>query len=290
MRYEGDIYRPPGEWKSYLLQVTIGCSHNTCTFCGMYKDKHYHVRPLEEIFEDIDLARRYYGTVRRVFLCDGDAVAMNTADLLTVLSRLHDTFPELEQVNAYAGPVSTLRKTDEELHALRQAGLCRLYLGVESGSDQVLRNVRKGVNAGQMLRAGRRLIEAGFDLWTMVLLGLAGPGEASRAHALATAELINAMAPRHLSALTYMPVSGTPMGYAVSQGAFRLLSARESLEELRLLLEHLTVNPLHFTSDHASNYLPLKGGLPEDRERLLGLIGQALEGRTGMREEMRRGL
>ena len=145
MRYEGTVYRPPGEWKSYLLQVTVGCSHNACTFCGMYKDKRYRVRPLEEIFEDIALARAAYGDVKRVFLCDGDAVAMDTEELLAVLDRLYETFPSLERVNAYAGPGSTLRKTEEELAALRRAGLVRLYLGVESGSDAVLRAVRKGV-------------------------------------------------------------------------------------------------------------------------------------------------
>lgn len=144
MRYEGNIYRPPGEWKSYLLQVTVGCSHNACTFCGMYKDKRYRVRPLEEIFEDIAMAKAACGDVSRVFLCDGDAVAMDTADLLAVLKKLYETFPSLERVNAYAGPVSTLAKTGEELRALRKAGLARLYLGVESGSDAVLKAVRKG--------------------------------------------------------------------------------------------------------------------------------------------------
>ena len=165
MRYEGNIYRPPGEWKSYLLQVTVGCSHNACTFCGMYKDKRYRVRPLEEIFEDIAMAKAACGDVNRVFLCDGDAVAMDTADLLAVLKKLYETFPSLERVNAYAGPVSTLARTDGELKALREAGLARLYLGVESGSDTVLKAVRKGVDAAGMLEAGRRLVSAGFDVW-----------------------------------------------------------------------------------------------------------------------------
>ena len=284
MRYEGTVYRPPGEWKSYLLQVTVGCSHNACTFCGMYKDKRYRVRPLEEIFEDIALARAAYGDVKRVFLCDGDAVAMDTEELLAVLDRLYETFPSLERVNAYAGPGSTLRKTEEELAALRRAGLVRLYLGVESGSDAVLRAVRKGMDAAGMLEAGRRIVAAGFDLWTMVLIGLAGPGEASRAHALDTAALINAMRPRHLSAL------GTALGDAAARGEFRLLTAWQALEETRLLLEHLEVDPLHFTSDHASNYLPLKGGLPGDKARLLALLDGALSGEQGIKPELWRGL
>ena len=271
MRYEGTVYRPPGEWKSYLLQVTVGCSHNACTFCGMYKDKRYRVRPLEEIFEDIALARAAYGDVKRVFLCDGDAVAMDTEELLAVLDRLYETFPSLERVNAYAGPGSTLRKTEEELAALRRAG-------------------RKGVDAAGMLEAGRRITAAGFDLWAMVLIGLAGQGEASRAHALDTAALINAMRPRHFSALTYLPERGTVLGDAAARGEFRLLTAWQALEETRLLLERLEVEPLHFTSDHASNYLPLKGGLPEDKARLLSLLDGALSGGQAVRPELWRGL
>ena len=238
------------------------------------------MRPLEEIFEDIALARAAYGDVKRVFLCDGDAVAMDTEELLAVLDRLYETFPSLERVNAYAGPGSTLRKTEEELAALRRAGLVRLYLGVESGSDAVLRAVRKGMDAAGMLEAGRRIVAAGFDLWTMVLIGLAGPGEASRAHALDTAALINAMRPER----------GTVLGDAAARGEFRLLTAWQALEETRLLLEHLEVDPLHFTSDHASNYLPLKGGLPGDKARLLALLDGALSGEQGIKPELWRGL
>ena len=290
MRYEGTIYRPPGEWRSYLLQTTVGCSYNGCTFCGMYKKKRYRVRPLEEIFEDIALAKAKLGEVRRVFLCDGDAVAMDTAQLLAVLRRLYGTFPALERVSAYAGPRSTLAKTPEELRLLREAGLYRVYLGVESGSDAVLAAVCKGVDAAGMLEAGRRLAQSGLDLWTMVIVGLAGPGEASRAHALDTAALINAMVPRHLSALTYLPEAGTVLGDRVERGEFTLLTPEEALLETRLLLEHLTVNHLHFTSDHASNYLPLKGGLPGDRDRLLALVDGALAGERELLSGYGRGL
>lgn len=290
MRYEGDVYRPPGEWRSYLLQATVGCSHNGCTFCSMYKGKRFRIRPLEELFEDIDMARVHLGDVRRVFLCDGDAIIMETDDLLQLLARLYQVFPSLERVSAYAGPVSTLKKSGEELAALRQAGLYRLYLGVETGSDSLLRDIHKGVDAAGMLEAGRRLVAAGFDLWTMVILGLAGPGEASRRHILDTAALINAMGPRHLSALTLMVQPGTPMGDAILRGERRTLTPRESLEEVQMLLENLAVNPLHFTSDHASNYLPLKGGLPGDRARLLALVNGALAGQVEVRPEFRRGL
>ncbi len=284
MRYEGEIYRPPGEWKSYLLQCTVGCSHNRCTFCGMYKSKQFHIRPLQNILEDIDMARSYYGDgIKRVFLCDGDAIAMSQGDLLRILEKLYRVFPHLEKVTTYAGPRPTLRKSPEELRELRQAGLVRAYLGVETGSDILLAKVKKGVNRQQMLEAGVRLRECGFDLWAIVLMGLAGPGEASKEHALATAEIINEMRPRHLSAMTYMAVEGTPMYEDVRSGAFRMLTAEEVLEEIRLLLTHISVGPIHFTSNHASNYLVLKGTLPEDAPAMIGRIDQALSGQTGLR-------
>lgn len=294
MRYEGNIYRPPGEWRSYLLQVTVGCSHNKCTFCSMYKDKQFHIRPMADIFEDIEMARAYYNRmgrpVKRVFLCDGDAVIMRTEQLLAILKKLYDTFPELERVTAYAGPRSALTKTPEELRALREAGLYRVYLGVETGSDELLHTIKKGVGAQEMLEAGIRLREAGLDLWVMVLLGLAGPGEPARRHILATAEMMNQMKPRHLSALTYMPEPGTEMGEQVERGEFQLITGPQALEETRLLLEHLDVDPLHFTCDHASNYLPLKGGLPEDRQAMLSAIDLALEDQELLRSEYGRGL
>ena len=294
MRYEGNIYRPPGEWRSYLLQVTVGCSHNKCTFCSMYKDKQFHIRPMADIFEDIEMARAYYSRlgrpVKRVFLCDGDAVIMRTEQLLAILKKLYDSFPELERVTAYAGPRSALTKTPEELRSLREAGLYRVYLGVETGSDELLHTIKKGVDAQEMLEAGIRLREAGLDLWVMVLLGLAGPGEPSRRHILATAEMMNRMKPRHLSALTYMPAPDTEMGEQVERGEFQLITGPQALEETRLLLEHLDVDPLHFTCDHASNYLPLKGGLPEDRQAMLSAIDLALEDQELLRSEYGRGL
>ncbi len=290
MRYEGNIYRPPCEWRSYLLQATVGCSHNACTFCNMYKDKKFRVRSMDEILEDIAMAKEYYGDLRRVFLCDGDAIVIPTEDLLKILRTLYSTFPSLETVSTYAGPRSTLRKTPEELKALRQAGLTRAYLGVETGSDELLAATHKGVNAEQMLRAGIMIREAGMDLWAMVLIGLAGRGEPSRRHALATAEMINTMKPRHLSALTFMPVPGTPMYEDIQAGRFQTVTPREALEETRTLLDRLTVEPLHFTSDHASNYVTLKGSLPEDKPAMLAQLDAALRGESPVRSEWNRAL
>lgn len=288
MRYEGNIFRPPGEWKSYLLQCTIGCSYNKCTFCGMYKDKSFRVRPLKDILEDIDMAKAYYGDVKRVFLCDGDAIIMRQDELLAILEKLYQSFPSLEKVTTYAGPKSTMTKTPEQLRELRQAGLVRTYLGVESGSDEVLKSTNKGVDSKEMLEAGLRLTDAGFDLWDIILIGLAGPGEASTRHAIQTAELINQMKPRHLSAMTYMVADGTPMAEDVHAGRFQVLTPDETLWEIRTLIEHLETGPLHFTSNHASNYLPLKGTLPDDKEHLLSLIDAALGGEINLRH--RRGL
>ena len=295
MRYDSDLlYRPPGEWRSYLLQCTIGCSNNKCTFCGMYKEKRFRIRPVEEILEDIDMAREYYGTyVERVFLMDGDAIIMKQEDLLKILHKLYATFPKLEKVTLYAGPRSTLTKTPEQLRELHEAGLSRAYLGVESGSDTVLKFIKKGVTADEMLRAGRRLVEAGIDLWVTIILGITGANNEGgdwEEHILATADIINKMKPRHLSAMTFAPAKGTPLGYDVLAGRFEVWEPDHILEECHMLIEHLDVDPLHFTSNHASNYVPLKGGLPEDREKFLNILDQALAGKIRLRKTLDRGI
>ncbi len=291
MRYEGDIYRPPGEWKSYLLQCTVGCSNNTCTYCGMYKDKQFHIRPLEEIHKDIEMARVYYGGAKtRVFLCDGDAIVMRQEDLISILDHLYEAFPKLEKVTTYAGPRSTLSKTPEQLAELCRHGLKRAYLGVETGSDGLLHSVHKGVTAQQMLEAGIRLREAGFDLWIMVLMGLAGQGSAARDHILATAEMINEMQPRHVSSMTLQLVPGTPLYEDMRAGRFHPQTAQGILEETRLLLQNIKYGPIHFTSDHASNYLALKGTIPEEAPQMIAAIDSALAGDTAIRPEWLRGL
>lgn len=292
MRYDSDlIYRPPGEWRSYLLQCTIGCSHNKCTFCAMYKEKKFRIRPLEEILEDIDMALDYYGpNVERVFLMDGDAIVMKTGQLLKVLEKLYHNFPNLQKVTTYAGPKSTLAKSVSELTELRQAGLTRAYLGVESGSDAVLSAIKKGCTAEEMLRAGQNLVEAGIDLWAILILGLTGQVGDWQEHVLSSARIINEMRPRHLSAMTFAPAAGTPLGEDVLAGRFKVCTPEHILRECRLLIETLDVNPLHFTSNHASNYLPLKGGLPEDREKFVALLDRALAGEIGLRQTLNRGI
>ena len=292
MRYEGQIYRPPGEWRSYLLQCTVGCSNNKCTFCGMYKTKKFHIRPMKEILEDIAMARAYYGAenVDKVFLCDGDAIVMRQEQLLQILEALYAAFPHLRQVTTYAGTRSTMTKTQEQLDELRRAGLTRAYLGVETGWDELLLKVKKGVTSAQMLEAAAMLKKAGIDLWVTVILGLAGPGEPSKKHIAETVRVLNQMQANHVSCLSYMPEPNSPMYQDVKAGRFKMISAREYLEETRALVVGLNYGPFHFTSNHASNYVPLKGTLPDDREKFLAAIDSALAGKSRIRSEFSRGL
>ncbi len=289
MEYEGNVYRPPGEWRSFLIQATIGCSHNGCTFCGMYKDKSFRIRPTDEIIRDIEESAMMYDRYEKIFLCDGDAIIIKTPELLKIIETLRRCFPYARLISTYAGPRSTLTKSLSELKELKAAGLGRAYLGVESGSDYVLKHTNKGVDSATMLEAGSRLVEAGIDLWAIILVGLGGT-ERSQEHIMATAGLINRMKPNHLSSMNYTPVPGTALYNEIVEGKFQVLNAVQSLEETKTLIDNLTVERLHFTSDHASNYLPIKGTLPDDKEKLSALLQSAIDGKTAIRSEFARGL
>lgn len=292
MRYEGNIFRPFSEANSYLLQCTIGCSHNRCTFCGMYKDKKYRVRSLDEIKTDIKMAKNYYGDVEKVFLCDGDAIAIETDILLEILAELKKTFLSLRHVGTYVGPRSTLSKSVSELTALRAAGLTKAYLGVETGDERLLKEINKGVTYDEMLQAGLHLVNSGINLSSMVLLGLAGKGPRSVEHALATAKITNEMHPQYLAALTVTPVPGTTLFRQVQEGSFKLLDPFETLEEMKIIFENITIDNLHFVGSHASNYLPIKGTLQQDKQAMVATVNQVLESRDHryLRSEKMRGL
>lgn len=292
MRYEGQIYRPFSEAKSYILQCTVGCSHNRCTFCGMYKDKKYRVRSLDEIKTDIGMAKQYYGDLKRVFLCDGDAISIDTPILLEILQILYETFPSLHGVGMYVGAKSTLSKSPGELNDLRRAGLTKAYLGVETGDDRLLGEIRKGVTALEMLEAGRRLIVADINLSAMVLLGLAGRGQRSAEHALATAKIINEMQPQYLAALTVTPVPGTELYRQVQCGQFQMPDSFATLEEMKRMIENITIDNLKFVGTHASNYLPMTGILQKDRDTMVARINEILAERdpAQLRSESMRGL
>lgn len=279
MRYEGNIFRPFSEANSYLLQCTIGCSHNQCTFCGMYKDKRYRERTLAEIKEDIAMAKAYYGDVEKVFLCDGDAIALDTEMLLDILQTLRQTFPSLRHVGSYVGPQSTLSKSVEELMVLRAAGLGKAYLGVETGDDELLQKVKKGVGYAEMLKAGQNLVSAGINLSVMVLLGLAGKGDASHRHALATAMICDEMKPQYLAALTVTPVPGTVLYRQMQAGEFDLMDPFETLEEMKIIFENIRMDPLKFVGTHASNYLPITGTLQKDKQKMIAAVEHVLKSR-----------
>lgn len=292
MRYEGNIFRPFSEANSYLLQCTIGCSHNQCTFCGMYKDKKYRERSLAEIMEDIAMAKDHYGDLEKVFLCDGDAIALETDMLLAILRKLYGTFPSLRHVGSYVGPQSTLSKTMEELKTLRAAGLTKAYIGVETGDDELLKKVKKGVGYDQMLEAGQNLVEAGINLSAMVLLGLAGKGEASKRHALATAKICNEMKPQYLAALTVTPVPGTVLYRQLQRGEFELLDPFETLEEMKWIFENIAADNMKFVGTHASNYLPVVGTLQKDKQKMIAMVDEVLKNKNEsmLRPDYMRGL
>ncbi len=276
MRYEGSVYRPPGEWKSYILQATVGCSYNKCTFCEAYKTKLYHIKPLDYVLDDIAMASVRYPDTETVFIADGDAIALPMDYMLKVLERLKLAFPRLRRITSYAGPISTMQKTPEELKALHEAGLGRVYLGVETGDSELLARVKKGVDAEGMLKAGLALKNAGFDLWVTVIAGLEGAGEGWRRNATLTAELLNAMAPQHISVMTYMATMGSEMYEDVMAGRFKMQSPREALLETRRLIELLELPGAHFTANHMSNYRPIKGTLGVDTSLFLAQIDEML--------------
>jgi len=277
--YEGLIYRPPSEASSLILQVTVGCSHGACTFCSAYLGKRFRIKDWAEIEEDINLAQVHYGPyVERVFLADGNALVMPTPRLLELLARLYRAFPNLKRVGIYGGPRDILRKTPEELKALKEAGLGIIYLGVETGDDELLAAVRKGVDSRQMIQAGRAVVEAGITLSVTVIAGLGGPALSER-HARRTAEGINAIDPHYLGVLTLMVEEGTPLAEEVRQGRFTVLSPWEILQEIRLLVEGLETSHCVFRANHASNYLPLKGTLARDKEQVLAAIDCVLAAR-----------
>ena len=276
MRYEGKIFRPPPEADSFLLQCTIGCSHNQCTFCGMYKDRRYRLRTLPEIIGDIKMAKVTLGRrLLKVFLCDGDAISIETEMLLEILAELHKAFPFLQQVSTYVAPQSTLNKSVDELRQLQEAGLTTTYLGVESGDDKVLKAVRKGVNSSEIIKAAKNIVQSGMNLTTMVMLGLGGKDSGS--HIMATADIINQMKPHHLGILTTVPVEKTILYKQVEKNEFQILDAYETLEEMKILLEKITFENMGIDGTHKSNFLPLFGYIEKDKNTLIDQIDSALK-------------
>lgn len=276
MRYHGAVIRPPSEADSLIVQVTYGCSHGGCTFCGTYLDKSFRIRPFAEVVEDLtslpEVARRRY---RRAFLADGDALVLPTGRLLELAALLFQELPELERVACYATAQNLLKKKPEDLHRLREAGLELLYLGLESGDDRTLADCNKGVTAGQQIEAGRKAKAAGMKLSVTAVLGLAG-ADRSVAHARATAQALSAIDPDFIGVLSLMVVEGTELAARLDRHELQLPTSWEMLQELREMIAGIDVTQALFRSNHASNYLPVGGRLPKDKDRMLAALDGVL--------------
>lgn len=277
--YDTPVFRPPSEAESFILRVTRGCAHNSCTYCNMYRGVKFEKLSDDQIMRQIAMA---YSTdaegVRRVFLADGDALVLPTERLLNILAVLKKYFPNLERVSSYAAPRDILAKSVEELTELRRAGLALLYYGMESGDAQTLKDIRKGVNDKQSIEVGKRVIAAGMKLSIMIILGIAGK-EGSTRHALATAHAINEIKPTMLSALSLMLYRGSELKEQFERGEFHPLTPAQLMEELKLIMEHVDLpesEHMIFRSNHVSNYIRLAATLPRDKEQLLKDIAKSI--------------
>ena len=290
IEYDIPLYRPPSEARSLIMQATLGCSHNGCSFCYMYKDKRFHVKPERIFFEEIDVAAAEYRSARRIFLADGDAMVLSTERLERILEKLDASFPQLQRVTAYANPANLLGKTADEMRGLKDRKLTILYYGVETGDPELLLKIDKGATPDEMAEGCSRVSEAGIKLSITVILGLAGR-EGSLKHARNTAELLNRIQPRYLSALTLM-LGPREDSYASSMGeGFEFNRAVDDVLELRELVARLETDRCIFRSNHASNYLALSGTLLKDKASLLEEIDRALDDPGGhLRPEWVRGL
>ncbi len=290
MDYEGFIIRPPSEAYSLLLQVTVGCSHNKCTFCGTYRQKKFKIKPLEQIKKDLAEAR-HYDHVDRVFLCDGDALIIPQPRLIEIFELINKNLPDIERIGTYANAKSILRKSVEELKELKDLGLKIIYLGVETGNAELLKEIHKGVTCEQMVEAGRRVREAGIQLSATVLLGLGGI-EKSIPHAMDTAKILTDMDPDFVGALTLMFVPETEIYEDYLAGRFVLPDKFGFIRELYLMIENSNFTDCYFTSNHASNYLSVKAHLPREKEKILKMIGSVLNDKdmSFIRPEHLRGL
>lgn len=289
MHYEGNIIRPPSEADSILLQVTVGCSRNKCSFCGTYRGERFRIKEDSVILADIAFAARYCRRQRRVFLCDGDVLIIPQKRLIPILKEIRRQLPWVTRVGAYANAKSIGMKTPEELKALRDEGLGIVYMGLETGDAVTLKNINKGATPERMIEMGKKIKAAGIKLSVTVILGIAGK-KRSAVHAKATGRVLSAMAPDYVGALSLMLIPGTPLYEDDAAGRFELLSSREMLEELRVLLEHTDLSRGLFHANHASNYLPIKARLPRDKAATLALIDQALGGDVPLKPEWLRAL
>jgi len=290
MDYEGFIIRPPSEAYSMLLQITIGCSHNKCTFCGTYRQKKFKIKSLEQIKKDLQEARAFEN-VQKIFLCDGDALIIPQERLEEILGLINVNLSDIERIGTYANAKSILRKSVDDLKKLKEMGLKIIYLGVETGNIELLQKINKGVTYEQMVAAARRVKEAGITLSVTILLGVGGI-EKSVEHSLDTARILTDIDPDYVGALTLMLVPHTPLYEDYMAGRFVLPDKFGYIKELYLILANSNFTNCYFTSNHASNYLPIKAYLPRQKDKILQLINSVLEAKdtSRIRPEYLRGL
>jgi radical SAM superfamily enzyme YgiQ (UPF0313 family) len=289
MNYEGDIIRPPSEANSIILQATVGCSHNKCTFCGAYRDRNFRLKEDVTVEADLAFAAKYCRRQKTLFLADGNALAMPQAKLVGLLQRIRSIVPWVRRVSLYANARDILRRTPDELRQLKDLGLSRLYMGLETGHDPTLQAIAKGADSREMIAAGHLVREAGIFLSVTVLLGIAGSRD-SQAHARATAEVLNEMRPNQVAALTLMLLGNIPLARDFRKGTFVLPDQRTLLLELRTLLAHLALARSQFQANHASNYFELDGRLPRDTIEMIAQVDKALAGAIVLKPEYRRAL
>lgn len=289
MDYQGNIIRPPSEADSIILQVTVGCSHNKCTFCGAYKDVKFSIKDTDIINNDIEFASKHFPYTKRLFLADGDVLILSQKRLRSILLNIKKKLPWVKRVRLYGNCKSILSKSLNDLEELKALGLDRIYMGLESGSETVLENIHKGATPQKMIKAALRVKDAGIFLSITVLLGIAGK-ELSLVHAQETAQTLNQMYPKQIAALTYMPLPNTALYKDVSNNKFKTSNQFELLLELKELIRHLNLDKTQFQANHASNYLPINCRLQRDKQKILTQIDQALSGKLPLMPEYMRAL
>ena len=289
MHYEGNIIRPPSEANSIILQVSVGCSHNKCTFCGAYKGIRFRIKDDLTIKEDISFAAKYCRQQKRVFIGDGDALIIPTDRLTEIFLSIRENLPWVNRISLYGNAKSILRKNNEELVKLKELGLDRIYMGLESGHAPTLKKIRKGVTAEQMIAAAGMVREAGVFLSVTVLVGIAGIND-SEIHASESGRILTEMKPNQIAALTLMLLENTPLHEDAVSGSFHLPDQKMLLAELRTMVNCINLERVQFQANHASNYLPISGRLMKDKKKILQIIEDGLAGRKYLKAESQRGL
>lgn len=289
MHYEGNIIRPPAEALSIILQVTVGCSHNKCTFCGAYKGVKFRIKDQSIIREDLEFARQYCQRQRRVFLTDGDVLILPQKKLVWLFKKIREMVPWVNRISLYGNTKSIKSKTVAQLKELKRLGLDRVYMGLETGHDRILTAIRKGADSESMIKAGRNVRESGVFLCVTVLLGIGGI-DLSTAHAEATGKVLTRMVPNQISVLTLMLLENTPLYSDYEKGIFHMPDSNGMLKELKVMVSNIHADHVQFQSNHASNYLPIKGRLSRDKKHILDLIDQAILGKISLKPEHMRAL